>query len=186
MRLLRTLARLALFQAESEPDAPFIATESATPAIGWIRCHLLASHDYGVRCAPGRIYLECRHCGTHSRGWDFGGVRYRRTCAPRLPALAGAAAVSAPAATRFDHEPAVPARGAAAAGRPARARARTPGGFSRLWRAPRPGRPLTDDRRWTSATTFGPVAAAIDAYAVGATTRARVHAARDPPGVSRL
>ncbi len=82
MRLVRPLARLAVFKAGAHNATYFIAFEPATMrALSWVCCHLLASHDHDVRCEPGRIFLACRRCGARSRGLVFdevpGGSRPR-------------------------------------------------------------------------------------------------------------
>jgi hypothetical protein len=48
-------------------------------------CYLSGHHDFGVRCAPGEIYLRCIHCGRRSPGWALSGAKQ----SPR-PADAGA------------------------------------------------------------------------------------------------
>jgi hypothetical protein len=37
-------------------------------------CYLSGQHDFGVRCAPGEIYLRCIHCGRRSPGWALRGT----------------------------------------------------------------------------------------------------------------
>jgi len=172
MRLVRTLVRLALFQAESPAAAPFIAYEStAAPALSWVRCHLLASHDYGVRSEPGRIFLACRHCGAQSRGVAFDEIPPR----VRLRTAPAATARAATLDTRSDglrtsHEPAVPGPVLA----PAAHRARP------TWRtAPEGGRAFI--RRARGALVVGGPTLDLGAWAPGSPARVRVHAARDPP-----
>lgn len=35
------------------------------------KCWLLGHEDF-VRCAPGRLYLECIECGRETKGWRIG------------------------------------------------------------------------------------------------------------------
>ena len=36
----------------------------------WIKCYLSGSHDYGISCEPGAVFLRCVHCGhRRSQGW---------------------------------------------------------------------------------------------------------------------
>ena len=174
MRLLRSLARLALFQAESPAATNFITAEpTAVPAVSWIRCYLLASHDYGVRCEPGHIFLACRRCGTRSRGVVFEEVAYGSR--PRTAAAVAVRAATLDARShdiRTSHEPAVPGPTLAPAVPLA----------SRTWRAARVGgRALMDIHRLRSAPVVGGPTVNLCAWVSGAPARVRVHAARDPP-----
>ena len=35
------------------------------------KCRLFGHHDYEMRRAPGSVFLECRHCGRRSKGWNL-------------------------------------------------------------------------------------------------------------------
>jgi hypothetical protein len=39
---------------------------------------LMFGHDDGMRCARGRLYLECAECGREAAGWVFRPVRVKR------------------------------------------------------------------------------------------------------------
>jgi hypothetical protein len=172
MRLLGTLARLALFQPEPPRAAPFIATESRMPIVSWIRCHLLASHDYGVRCEPGRIFLACRGCGTRSRGWAFDQIPYEARTRVAETAARAPSQTTAPALTRTSPEPAVPVPAVTLAA------PRAP----RLWRAVRAGGRTLMDIHWLrGAPAEGRLAMDLGVRAIVSSARVRVHAARDPP-----
>ena len=42
----------------------------------WIKCYLSGSHDYGISCEPGAVFLRCVHCGhRRSQGWTIGAER---------------------------------------------------------------------------------------------------------------
>ncbi len=177
MRLLGTLARLALFQAEFPVTPTFIAVEPDAPGLSWIRCRLLATHDYGVRCEPGRVFLACRRCGTRSRGWTFEETPYEART--RVVPAAGARAASretVPASIRTTQEPAVPSPAVAPAAP----------GAPRALRTVRPGdRAVMDIHRPRGAPAAGSLAVDLGARALGPPARVRVHAARDPPGAWR-
>jgi hypothetical protein len=82
--VLRTMARRALLRTRSGPSKAFIASETTLPFLARIRCLLLATHDYAVRCDTRRVFLQCRDCGTQTRGWTLSGPRFVR--AEALPA----------------------------------------------------------------------------------------------------
>ena len=42
-----------------------------------VRCWVIGHEDW-VRCAPGRLYLECIECGRETPGWSIG--RSHRRC----------------------------------------------------------------------------------------------------------
>jgi len=45
----------------------------------WIKCYLSGSHDYGISCEPGAVFLRCVHCGhRRSQGWAIN-YRYQRS-----------------------------------------------------------------------------------------------------------
>lgn len=166
-RLWRTLVRLALFQADSAPARTRISPNDTDPALAWIHCHLLATHDHVIRSAPGRMFLECQRCGARSRGWDVGSTRYAmppraavRTVslvsADPIPAAAGDAPSSAPFAGAL-------------------ARLVTPAVTRRT------GRVLIGIRRPVAVPAHAWQAAELEARALGATAGARLHASRDPP-----
>ena len=178
MRLLGTLARLALFQAQSPVTPTFIAVEPDAPALSWIRCRLLATHDYGVRCEPGRVFLACRRCGTRSRGWTFEETPYEaRARVVPAPAVRALPRETVPASVRTAQEPAVPSPAVAPVAL----------GAPRAWRTVRPwGRAFMDSHRPRGALVVGGPAVDLAARALGPPTRLRVHAARDPPAAWRL
>ena len=63
----------------------------------WIKCYLSGSHDYGISCEPGAVFLRCVHCGHRkSSGWALRDD-YRRTpqTATRTPKVI-------PPVTEFD------------------------------------------------------------------------------------
>ena len=37
-----------------------------------LACFLRRQHNYKLRGSDGRVYLECRHCGFRSPGWEMG------------------------------------------------------------------------------------------------------------------
>jgi len=34
----------------------------------WFNCYLTGRHEFGVWCAPGKIFLRCVHCGKRTSG----------------------------------------------------------------------------------------------------------------------
>jgi hypothetical protein len=163
--------RLALFQSAAEPCGPRISPNDVHPALAWVRCHLLATHDRTIRSAPGRVFLECQHCGARSRGWDLGPARYHASPQPGTTAIASISADPIPAAAGVASVPPAQARARAA---------RLAPGWPR-----RTGRVLHELRRLAAAPARAPQATELDARAPGAAARARMHASRDPPPVRR-
>jgi len=56
----------------------------------WIKCYLSGSHDYGISCEPGAVFLRCVHCGhRRSQGWalDDGAHRAAHQPAKVIPQL---------------------------------------------------------------------------------------------------
>ncbi len=44
-----------------------------------LRCLLRLRHDYQPQRAPGRVFLECTHCGQRSSGWKISRARPPQT-----------------------------------------------------------------------------------------------------------
>jgi len=40
--------------------------------LAWLDCLFWRYHDYRLRGASGRVFLECDHCGLRSPGWETG------------------------------------------------------------------------------------------------------------------
>jgi hypothetical protein len=174
VRLLRALARLALFQAGRPPDPRFIPAEPAPSALAWIRCHVFGAHDFRVQCESGRVYLTCRQCGAQSRGWVFEEVPW--TARVRFdPGTRASVTVppARPSATVTAHE--------SAACCPAAAEA-TPAARRALWtvgRASNSPFSITGQHQGIPGVTM--MAVRLDAHAVRASGHFGAHAARDPP-----
>ena len=167
-RMWRTLVRLALFQTGPEAPRARISPNDTNPSLTWIRCHLLATHERVIRSAPGHVFLECQHCGARSRGWELSPARYA------MPRRAAADAVSLipadPMPATAGVAPDAPALPRLRMARAARARSR------------RPGRAFLEIRRLVVAPAQTLRAVGVDARALGAPARARMHVSRDPPG----
>lgn len=151
-RLWHSPVRLPLFRSAAGSCGQRISPNDVHPALAWLRCHLLATHDHAIRSASGRVFLQCQHCGARSRGWVLGPERYRT---PPRPDTALAGSISAD-----------PFR-AAAGTAPAWPRL-TDGVFNKV-------------RRLALAPARALQSAELEARALGAAASARMHASRDPP-----
>lgn len=76
--LVRTVVRLALFQADDAREPGFVSPETPGAPLSRVLC-LVGNHDFAVHCAPGNIHLRCSHCGARTRGWDIGAPRFKVT-----------------------------------------------------------------------------------------------------------
>jgi len=161
--------RLALFRSAGESCGPRISPNDVPPALAWVRCHLLITHDHAIRSAPGHVFLECQHCGARSRGWDLGPARYHASPQPGTAAVSSISADPIPAAAGVASVPPAHARARAARLAPIRPR--------------RTSRVLRELHRLAAAPVRALQAVELDARALGAAASARMHASRDPPAI---